>query len=255
MLDWEWFTKPKTAHLFMYLILAAKTEDGLWRGEAIEKGQLVISLRQLADKTGLSLQDVRVSLERLQTTGEIIVNGTRNGTLITIVNYAVYQIDTTPQKTLNGTKNNKKVGTPSGTKTTQPINNNIISDISNNTDNNNTENNKSNKQQQETFSNENISEPKGQMNLFGEPIFAISDDYLRFQKWLRENCPYVLKVKTQMSQEEFLKLSKKYTHKEIAEALLDLNNWPKYAQQNNTVYYSVLWKLKRMYGERSSKMG
>lgn len=89
--DWEWFTDPKTAHLWEYLRVRAQWEDSQWRGIIIRRGQLLESIRSISTNTGLSTQSVRTALAHLQMTGEITCEVTHLGMLISIVKYADFQ--------------------------------------------------------------------------------------------------------------------------------------------------------------------
>ena len=42
-----------------------------------------------------------------------------------------------------------------------------------------------------------------------------SEEFIKFNQWLDKHCPFVLKVKTQMTEPEYQKLLAKYTKKEI----------------------------------------
>lgn len=77
-----------------------------------------------------------------------------------------------------------------------------------------------------------------------------SEEFIKFNKWLKENCPFVLNVKAQMSEREYNKLAKKYTKKEISDILESLNNWRDFPKKRASVYRSTLDELKKKFGER-----
>ena len=91
MVNWQWYTDVSTCHLFQHLVLVANAGDGSWRGMSIKRGQRLTSLGHLALETGLSVQQVRTSLDKLRSTGEITSTATNQYTLITIINYDFYQ--------------------------------------------------------------------------------------------------------------------------------------------------------------------
>ena len=91
IMQWEWYTDYKTAHLFRHCILKANYEAKKWRGIEIRVGQFVTSLAHLAQETGLSIQNVRTSLNKLKSTQEITCKTTSQNTIITINNYDKYQ--------------------------------------------------------------------------------------------------------------------------------------------------------------------
>lgn len=77
-----------------------------------------------------------------------------------------------------------------------------------------------------------------------------SEEFIKFNQWLEEHCPFVLKVKTQMTEPEYQKLLAKYTKKEICDVLESLNNWKDFPKKRTNVYRSTLDELKKKFGER-----
>ena len=101
LLDWGWFTEPNTLSVFIYLLLIARGESGIWHGISVEMGQAITSRDKIAKATGLSEQQVRTSLERLKSTNEITIKSTNKFTLVTITNYESYQSDNNYQQPAN----------------------------------------------------------------------------------------------------------------------------------------------------------
>lgn len=89
--DWEWHTDPNMVSLWMHLLILANYEDKPWRGIVVKRGQLVTSLVSLSEFTGLSIQQVRTCLSRLESTGEIAQKTTNKFRIITICEFDVYQ--------------------------------------------------------------------------------------------------------------------------------------------------------------------
>ena len=77
-----------------------------------------------------------------------------------------------------------------------------------------------------------------------------SEEFIKFNQWLDKHCPFVLKVKTQMTEPEYQKLLAKYTTKEICDVLESLNNWKDFPKKRTNVYRSTLDELKKKFGER-----
>ncbi|WP_192913144.1 DUF6291 domain-containing protein [Bacteroides caccae] len=77
-----------------------------------------------------------------------------------------------------------------------------------------------------------------------------SEEFIKFNQWLDKHCPFVLKVKTQMTEPEYQKLLVKYTKKEICDVLESLNNWKDFPKKRTNVYRSTLDELKKKFGER-----
>lgn len=91
--DWEWYKEPNTMHLFLHLLLNANREPKPWRGNNILAGQLITGRETLAANTGLTVNQIRTSLERLKSTSEITVKIHPKYSLITIVKWEDYQTD------------------------------------------------------------------------------------------------------------------------------------------------------------------
>lgn len=100
--EWEWIDKPEMVSLFIYLLLTAGSEDRMWHGLMVKRGQLVTSVSSLSKKLGISTQTLRTCLGRLKSTNEITIEPTKRFTIITISNYDVYQNKTeTANKQIN----------------------------------------------------------------------------------------------------------------------------------------------------------
>ena len=96
LLAWGWFKEPYTAHLWEYLRLAANWEAGVFKGRPVARGQLVTSYPSMAEATGLTIQNVRTAVRHLKKTGEITMQSYRDYSVITIVNYEMYQSEQQP---------------------------------------------------------------------------------------------------------------------------------------------------------------
>jgi hypothetical protein len=121
--NWEWFTDSKTSHLFLYLLLSANHEDKNWRGQNIKRGQLITGRKSLSEKTGLSEQVVRTSLNKLKSTNEITIKTTNKNSVITVLNYDLYQNKTTINQQSNQQITNKQPTTNQQITTTKNDNN------------------------------------------------------------------------------------------------------------------------------------
>lgn len=109
--DWEWYTDINTKCLFIHLILSVNHCDKNWRGQLIKRGQLTSSYKNLSKATGLSVQEVRTSLDKLILTNDITKESTNKHTTITVINYNIYQdfgSANNKQSTNNQQPNNKQ---------------------------------------------------------------------------------------------------------------------------------------------------
>lgn len=91
MLDWEWYKDSNTKSLFLHLLLTAAHEPVRYGDIELQPGQVITSIRQLAADTGLSVQNVRTALKKLQLTQELTQQLTQQQTLLTVENWGFYQ--------------------------------------------------------------------------------------------------------------------------------------------------------------------
>jgi DNA-binding transcriptional regulator GbsR (MarR family) len=111
LLDWEWYSDSVVKDVFIHLLLTANHTDGKWRGQEVKAGSLITSIDNLARPLGLSVQQVRTAIKKLQSTGEIDKVSTNRNTMIIVVNYGLYQslINDEQQSNNNQITTNKKV--------------------------------------------------------------------------------------------------------------------------------------------------
>ena len=91
ILDWEWYNDISTKTLFIHLLLKCNFKDKKWRGNNIKKGQILTGRKILSDETGLSEQQIKTALKKLKSTNEITIKATNRFSIITLVNYSLYQ--------------------------------------------------------------------------------------------------------------------------------------------------------------------
>lgn len=84
--DWEWYEDANTTRLYIHLLLTANWTTTQWRGITVHPGQKVTSLAHLAQETGLSVQNVRTSLNRMVSTNYLTIKTTNQYSVITIKN-------------------------------------------------------------------------------------------------------------------------------------------------------------------------
>ena len=84
---WEWYDDPNTCRLFFHLMLTANWEPKNWHGIVIAPGSRVASVKKLAEETGLTVRNVRTSLERLKTTNYLTIKTTNKYSVISIENW------------------------------------------------------------------------------------------------------------------------------------------------------------------------
>lgn len=93
-LEWEWYDDTNTKILFLHLLLKANHKDKNYRGQLVKRGSLLTGRELLSKETGLSVMQVRTSLNKLKSTNEITINSNKKGTVIQVVKYNDYQVVT-----------------------------------------------------------------------------------------------------------------------------------------------------------------
>ena len=112
-LDWEWFNKSEAVHLFLYMVLKANHKDNKWQGNDVKRGQFISSLGNISSATGITIQQIRTILKKLEKTNEIKVKSTSQFTIVTICKYECYQDEeeTTNKQTTNHQQTTNKQST------------------------------------------------------------------------------------------------------------------------------------------------
>ena len=91
LLNWQWYKDSNTLHLFIDLLLDANYEDSKVGFQIIKRGQCLTSLKRMHENTGLTYQQIRTSLSKLEKSGEINKQTTNRYSIITINKYNDYQ--------------------------------------------------------------------------------------------------------------------------------------------------------------------
>lgn len=91
MKNWEWYTDHNTFILFMHILLTVEYEDSRFRGHDVPRGAMVAGINKLSEETGLSIQNIRTSINKLKSTGEITVKSTNKFSIINVCNFNEYQ--------------------------------------------------------------------------------------------------------------------------------------------------------------------
>jgi len=114
LLDWEFYDDHNTTRLFVHLLIRANYRDKKWQGIIVKKGSLVTSLQQLSLETGLTEQQIRTALTKLEKCQSINKQTTNRFTLLTIENYCIFQDENSnnsEELTTNQQTNNKQITT------------------------------------------------------------------------------------------------------------------------------------------------
>lgn len=92
LLEWEWYQDAHMVHLLVHLLLTASHEVRRYKGLTINRGQVVTSIKELAEALGTPESSTRLRIKRLKSCGFISIKVAHNKTTITICNYDSYQM-------------------------------------------------------------------------------------------------------------------------------------------------------------------
>ena len=107
-MEWEWYHDTNAKILFLHCLLRANHKDNKWCGKVIEKGSFVTSYNNLSKELGLSVQQVRSSINRLKSTSEITTKTTNKYTIIYVEKWGNYQsTDNESNKQINKQTNKR----------------------------------------------------------------------------------------------------------------------------------------------------
>ena len=86
---------------------------------------------------------------------------------------------------------------------------------------------------------------KVNINIVSEETKIKNEAFEKFNKWLDSETIFVRKIKTQMTEEQFIKLKKKYNSTQIMNTILNLENYKDATKKYTSVYLTVNNWLKR----------
>lgn len=89
---WRWYSDIAVRSVFLECLLLANYKETTWKSEVLKPGQLVTGYASLANSLGLSIQQVRTAIKKLQQTGEISLKATNKYTIITVTKWEDYQV-------------------------------------------------------------------------------------------------------------------------------------------------------------------
>lgn len=90
-INWQWVSDPSVFVCFWLMASMANYKDGYFQRRKIKRGQLVTSVRKLADLFYMNERTIMRCLKCLEESGEIKIKHLPKYTIITICNYEKYQ--------------------------------------------------------------------------------------------------------------------------------------------------------------------
>ena len=91
IMDWRWYKDGIVKSVFIHCLMKAAFKEGEWQNRHINCGQFITSYSRMANELGISVQQLRTALKKLEETGEITRKVTNQKTLISIVKWDFYQ--------------------------------------------------------------------------------------------------------------------------------------------------------------------
>ena len=91
IVEWEWYLDVNTFKLWLHCLIRANWKDGRFQGIDVPRGSFITSLEHLATETGLSVRNVRTSLEKLEKSGCLTRTSTNKFTVINVLKYREFQ--------------------------------------------------------------------------------------------------------------------------------------------------------------------
>ena len=206
------------------LLLLANHKEGFFyvRGNkvVVGRGQVGTSSRTLASRWQWSRGKVERFLKDLENDNQIEPQKNNVITLISICNYDDYQ-NTEPQ-TEPQTSRRQTTDEPQ----TEPQ----------------TDRNKNDKKEKNEKNEKNNKEE----DIFISPeIKKLKEEFEKFNNWLDKDTKFIRKIKTQMTEEQFMNLLKKYNKEQIKKTVESLENKKDAPKKYTSVYLTVKNWLER----------
>lgn len=89
--EWEWYDDPVTFKVFLHFLITARWQDGSWHGIEIKRGEVLESLPSIAQKNGLTVQNVRTAIQHLLNTNSITIRKAGRCHVYSVSEYEKYQ--------------------------------------------------------------------------------------------------------------------------------------------------------------------
>lgn len=89
--DWEWSDDANTVVVFLRLLIEADIVPNTWHGIEVPRGGMVSSYAKLAEKTGLSVKQVRTAIKHLEAAGYVARTTYAKCTVFSVKNFDMFQ--------------------------------------------------------------------------------------------------------------------------------------------------------------------
>ena len=78
LFEWEWYSDINCRITFIHLLLKANWKDSNYQGNTIKRGSVIIGLTETPAEIGISKQQFRTVLKKLDSTSEITRKATQS---------------------------------------------------------------------------------------------------------------------------------------------------------------------------------
>jgi len=93
--DWEWYDDANATRLLIHLLLSVNFTDKKWRGVTIKAGSFIFSWDTLSNDLGMSKQQLRTAMTKLEKSEEVTRKATNKWQVVTLCKWEKLQIKTT----------------------------------------------------------------------------------------------------------------------------------------------------------------
>lgn len=113
--DWEWYGDHNATRMLIHLLVSVNYEDKKWRGEQVKAGSIVLSYESLSREVGLSVQQCRTALSKLECSNQITRKVTSKYQVVSLCKWDKLQCDiessTSKQQATEQPSNNQSTTT------------------------------------------------------------------------------------------------------------------------------------------------
>ena len=90
--DWQWNGYKNAEIIYNHFLQLIVKQGNQYQGVTLNDGEIMASIRTIAEATGVSTSTVRNILEKFIASGEIRVATTSRYTKVTVVGYRLYKV-------------------------------------------------------------------------------------------------------------------------------------------------------------------
>jgi hypothetical protein len=93
IVDWGWYKEGNTMRVFLHLLLSANHTEKYYLGHKVLPGQVVTGRKSLSSALNISERQIRTSISHLKSTNEITITSNRRFSIITLLNFDKYSLN------------------------------------------------------------------------------------------------------------------------------------------------------------------